>query len=132
MRVKCEGSEIPAVAIAMLASCMSDSRKLVSGYGSYFPKRCRSQPSRSSFRAICLSSDSKPRKRIKDPDALERFRLEHAYEPCDECGLRPGSEVHHDTFRSQSGGDVPSNLRWLCTVCHSGRHGIRAFTYDSG
>lgn len=66
----------------------------------------------------------KPAKRVRDPEALRRFRLERLYDPCDECELRPGTEVHHATFRSQGGGDVPSNLRWLCHPCHSSAHGI--------
>jgi len=71
--------------------------------------------------------DPKPSPRIKDPDALRRFRLEHAGEPCQMCELRPGSAVHHEKFRSQSGDDIESNFRWLCVVCHHARHGVRAF-----
>ena len=64
--------------------------------------------------------------RVKDPDALFLFRLEHLGEPCDLCEMRPGSEVHHKVFRSQGGGDVPENLIWACTVCHRDIHEGRA------
>ena len=71
-----------------------------------------------------MPTDWRPPKRVKDPDALKRFRLEHAYEPCDDCQLRPGAHVHHVVFRSQSGGDTATNLAWLCRPCHDARHGI--------
>ncbi len=66
------------------------------------------------------------RPRVKDPDALKRFRLAHINEPCDHCEMRPGVHVHHHVFRSQGGGDVDSNLRWLCGACHDEAHGIRS------
>jgi hypothetical protein len=69
-------------------------------------------------------SDPRPAARVKDRDALFLFRLEHLGEPCDLCERRPGSQVHHKVFRSQSGGDVPSNLEWLCHICHGERHGL--------
>ena len=69
-------------------------------------------------------SDFKRGRRIKDPDAIARFRLEHLGEPCDDCELRPGLAVHHGKFRSQLGDDVESNFVWLCRVCHDARHGI--------
>lgn len=79
-----------------------------------------------------MSSDFRPRKRIKNPDALKRFRLEMLGEPCERCELRPGSEVHHEQFRSQGGDDVPANLWWLCRHCHSGIHDGRVGRYDLG
>ena len=69
--------------------------------------------------------DLRPAARVKDPDALFRFRLEHLHEPCETCEQRAGIHVHHKVFRSQGGGDVPSNLAWLCGVCHDAAHGIR-------
>ena len=76
--------------------------------------------------------DWKPEGRVKDPEALKRFRLAHVGEPCDLCELRPGTEAHHVQFRSQSGDDVESNLLWLCAVCHGSRHGVRVILHDSG
>lgn len=69
--------------------------------------------------------DWKPTKRIRDPDLIRRFRLEHQNEPCERCELRPGIHAHHKKFRSQLGDDTPENLSWLCSVCHSAAHGIR-------
>ena len=71
--------------------------------------------------------DWKPTARIKDRDALTRFRLAHLNEPCEACELRPGIHVHHEKFRSQSGDDVEENFRWLCGICHDQKHGIRSF-----
>lgn len=62
--------------------------------------------------------------RIKDPDALKKFRLEHIGEPCEMCDVRPGSQVHHKKLRSQGGDDVPENFLWLCIHCHSEAHGL--------
>lgn len=76
--------------------------------------------------------DPKPPKRIRDPDALRRFRLEHQGEPCDLCELRLGVHVHHKTFRSQGGGDVPDNLLWLCYICHDDIHSGRLDRYVTG
>lgn len=69
--------------------------------------------------------DPRPPARVKDPDALARFRLEHLGEPCEHCERRNGAYIHHKTFRSQGGDDVPENLAWLCGVCHDAAHGIR-------
>ena len=69
----------------------------------------------------------KPEPRIKDPDALRRFRLAHVGEPCEMCELRPGIHAHHKIFRSQLGDDSESNLIWLCRICHDEAHGIRSF-----
>ena len=74
-----------------------------------------------------MSADPKPAARIKDPEALRRFRLAHLNEPCEACELRPGIHVHHKIFRSQLGSDVESNLIWICGPCHDEAHGIRAF-----
>ncbi len=74
-----------------------------------------------------MNSDFRPSKRIKDPDALKRFRLEHVGEPCEICERRAGAHVHHKTFRSQGGDDTDENLLWMCIYCHSEAHGIRTF-----
>ena len=74
-----------------------------------------------------MSSDFKSGPRVKDPDLLKRFRLSHLWEPCEECELRPGTQIHHRTLRSQGGNDVEGNLQWLCHHCHDERHGIRSF-----
>ncbi len=71
-----------------------------------------------------MTPDPKPKKSVKDVDALRRFRLQHLGEPCDDCELRPGAHVHHVIFRSQSGDDKPENLAWLCQPCHDARHGL--------
>lgn len=72
--------------------------------------------------------DPKPPKRVRDPDALRRFRLAHLNEPCDDCEMRPGVHVHHIVFRSQGGSDNdPSLLAWLCRACHDRRHGIESY-----
>jgi hypothetical protein len=69
----------------------------------------------------------KPSRRIRDREAIERFRLAHLNEPCEVCELRPGIQVHHRKFRSQLGGDEESNLSWLCGPCHGNAHGVRSF-----
>ena len=74
-----------------------------------------------------MPPDPRPPKRVRDPKALRRFRLEHANEPCFDCELRPGTEVHHITFRSQGGNDEASNLCLLCKPCHDARHGISSY-----
>ena len=73
-----------------------------------------------------MPSDFKSESRVRDPDLLRLFRLEHFGEPCDACELRPGVHVHHKIFRSQGGGDVNENLQWLCGSCHDQAHGIRS------
>lgn len=57
--------------------------------------------------------DPRPPKRIKDTDALKRFRLEMVGEPCELCELRTGDHAHHVRFRSQGGDDARENLLWL-------------------
>lgn len=71
-------------------------------------------------------SDFKSPRRIRSPEALERFRLAHIGEPCEHCELHPGIHVHHRKFRSQLGGDEESNLAWLCGPCHDNAHGVRS------
>jgi 5-methylcytosine-specific restriction endonuclease McrA len=43
---------------------------------------------------------------------------------CQFCGSRTNLEVHHQTFRSQSGEDTEQNLITLCANCHSLMHSI--------
>lgn len=71
-----------------------------------------------------MVSDFKSGPRVRDPEALKRFRQENLYELCWMCGMRPGVHVHHRVKRSQGGSDVPENLVWLCIACHSDAHGI--------
>jgi 5-methylcytosine-specific restriction endonuclease McrA len=42
---------------------------------------------------------------------------------CQVCGTRSHLEVHHQQFRSHSGGDTEENLITLCHDCHSAEHG---------
>jgi hypothetical protein len=60
-----------------------------------------------------MTADPRPEGRVRDPDALKRFALGNSGEPCFSCERRPGTEVHHKTFRSQGGDDAPDNLVWL-------------------
>lgn len=77
-------------------------------------------------------SDPRPQGRVRDPDALKRFRLENLGEPCDfDCG-RLGTDAHHKTFRSQGGNDEPGNLLWLCRYCHDGIHNGRLDRHNLG
>jgi len=46
--------------------------------------------------------------------ARDRYR-------CRECG-KPARDVHHVVLRSAGGRDEPSNLRSLCSRCHSAKH----------
>ena len=73
--------------------------------------------------------DPRPPRRIRDPDAIARFRLEHLGEPCDICERRPGTDPHHVQYRSQGGADVPENLLWLCRTCHDDLHAGRINRY---
>jgi 5-methylcytosine-specific restriction endonuclease McrA len=41
---------------------------------------------------------------------------------CQSCGIMTNLEVHHQTFRSQSGDDSEQNLITLCTACHATVH----------
>ena len=73
--------------------------------------------------------DPKPARRVRDPEALRKFHLEHAGEPCENCAIRPGIHAHHMIFRSRGGDDVEGNLLWLCGPCHDEEHGIRSVWY---
>ena len=69
--------------------------------------------------------DPKPLPRVRDPEALRRFRLAHFGEPCEVCELRPGIDAHHRKFRSRGGDDAEENLLWLCRHCHDDIHSGR-------
>lgn len=71
-------------------------------------------------------ADPKPPKRIRDREALRRFRLLHLGETCERCGVRTGIHAHHEKLRSRGGDDIAENLRWLCGQCHDAAHGIRS------
>ena len=60
-----------------------------------------------------MPSDFKTGPRVKDPDLIRRFRLEHAGEPCEVCEVRTGVDPHHVQYRSRGGDDTPENLLWL-------------------
>ena len=77
------------------------------------------------WKPIDVPSDWKE-PRTRDPDLLREFRMQHIWEPCEECEMRPGIHVHHRVFRSQGGGDEWENLQWLCGSCHDQAHGIRS------
>ena len=73
-----------------------------------------------------MTPDPKPPRRIRDREAIRRFRLEHRGEPCEDCELRQGIHAHHRVFRSQGGNDTAESLMWLCGACHDKRHGIES------
>lgn len=77
-----------------------------------------------------MSADPRPSRRIRDPDLLARFRLEHTGELCAICERRFGIDAHHRKFRSGGGDDVESNLLWLCRYCHDDIHSGRLDRYD--
>jgi ATP-dependent DNA helicase RecQ len=41
---------------------------------------------------------------------------------CQSCGAMSNLEVHHQEFRSHSGGDSEGNLITLCSACHHRLH----------
>jgi len=69
-----------------------------------------------------VPSDPKPPKRIRDPDAIRKFKLERLGFPCEICELRPGTDAHHRRYRSQGGDDHENNLILLCRECHRDLH----------
>lgn len=70
-------------------------------------------------------SDTRPPKRIKDPDLMARLHLEYVNEPCDLCEVRPGTQLHHKISRAQGGDDSRENLLWVCVYCHQDVHDAR-------
>jgi hypothetical protein len=67
----------------------------------------------------------KPLKRIKDAALMARLHLELAGEPCEVCGIRIGTILHHVKYRSRGGDDVRidelgrTQLLWVCSICDS-------------
>ena len=53
---------------------------------------------------------------------LHRQVLERDGWRCQGCGSMQNLQVHHLTFRSQSGGDMEQNLITLCAECHEQVH----------
>ena len=45
---------------------------------------------------------------------------------CIRCESAEAVEIHHITFKSQGGSDVPQNLAPLCRDCHNRAHGINS------
>ena len=61
----------------------------------------------------------------KDFYNTKAFVLSRDTHSCTECGGKkkdPRLHVHHIKFRSNKGGDAPSNLITLCETCHDGLH----------
>ena len=69
--------------------------------------------------------DWKPERRKRDPALLRRLHVELLGEPCEQCGVEVGTQLHHKVKRGQGGHDIRDNLLWLCVVCHGQAHGIR-------
>lgn len=77
-------------------------------------------------------------KRIKDPKAIAECR---AWNRCQKCEKSPRTNknvklhVHHIRPKAAGGGDEPTNLCLLCTVCHQNAHQIgnpsRAWMLDA-
>jgi len=53
---------------------------------------------------------------------LHRQVLERDHWRCQACGSMQHLQVHHQNFRSQSGGDIEQNLITLCAECHARMH----------
>ncbi len=53
---------------------------------------------------------------------LQRQVLERDGWRCQVCGSMQHLQVHHQKFRSQSGGDEEQNLITLCAECHARIH----------
>jgi 5-methylcytosine-specific restriction endonuclease McrA len=61
------------------------------------------------------------RRSQKDPLAYERLRqqvLRRDSFRCQFCGAMSNLQIHHNQFRSHSGGDTEPNLITLCAECH--------------
>ena len=54
--------------------------------------------------------------------ALHRQILKRDNWRCQSCGSMKHLEIHHQEFRSHSGGDIEENLVTLCHSCHSAAH----------
>ena len=64
-----------------------------------------------------IRPDPRPLKRIKDRHLMRVLHLELEGEPCEVCGLRIGTILHHVKFRSRGGDDVRANFLWVCSSC---------------
>jgi 5-methylcytosine-specific restriction endonuclease McrA len=58
----------------------------------------------------------------KQYEELRRAILERDRWRCQSCGAMTNLEVHHQQFRSHSGGDIEENLITLCRDCHAEVH----------
>jgi len=56
---------------------------------------------------------------VIDVDLMRQLHLEYEGEPCEVCGIRIGSILHHVKYRSRGGDDVRANLLWICPACDS-------------
>ena len=43
---------------------------------------------------------------------------------CQSCGTMTNLDVHHQQFRSHSGGDTEANLITVCSLCHASAHSL--------
>ncbi|PYV91453.1 MAG: hypothetical protein DMG90_07075 [Acidobacteria bacterium] len=55
-------------------------------------------------------------------EELRRAILQRDGWRCQFCGAMTNLEVHHQQFRSHSGGDTEENLFTLCHSCHGTLH----------
>jgi len=55
----------------------------------------------------------------REYEVLRQWVLRRDSWRCQSCGSMMNLEVHHQLFRSHSGGDNENNLITLCTDCHS-------------
>lgn len=66
-----------------------------------------------------VSADPKPAQRVRDVELMRVFHLEMRGEPCEVCGIRPGTRIHHKKYRSRGGDDARWNFLWVCSICDS-------------
>jgi 5-methylcytosine-specific restriction endonuclease McrA len=66
----------------------------------------------------------RPRKRLaaEEYQQLQLNILQRDHWQCQFCGRSTNLEVHHISFRSQSGADDEKNLITLCHACHLAIH----------
>ena len=69
-----------------------------------------------------LSKNPRVRLSREDYRLLHRQVLERDGWRCQICGRSERLQVHHQKFRSQSGGDEEQNLVTLCADCHTRIH----------
>jgi hypothetical protein len=61
--------------------------------------------------------DPRPAQRVVDVEAMRVYHLKMMGEPCEVCGIRIGTILHHVKFRSRGGDDVEANFLWVCAFC---------------